>query len=130
LNKNQLTAPVEKSRRADRCESRTASSSMFAGKSRWVNPALILIDVLVARHHQVLFWPYMSTITFRSLSHFAALQVIMGIPAHILRKPPLFTKNKELLQILMQLLESTIWKNQLLEELGWYVLFTSLNNLI
>jgi len=48
----------------------------------------------------------MSRITF--LSHFVALQVIMGIPANILRKPPLFSKNEKLQQILMQLLESTI----------------------
>jgi len=50
----------------------------------------------------------MFTITFGSLSHFVALQVIMGIPAHILRKKNLFSKNEKLRQILMRLLESTI----------------------
>jgi len=39
LNKNQLTAPVEKGRRASRFESWTAASTMFAGKVQQVNPA-------------------------------------------------------------------------------------------
>ena len=46
IEKNQLNASVEKSRRVGRCESWTASSTKFAWKSRRVNPPLILINVL------------------------------------------------------------------------------------